>query len=71
MKNSVVKGPQLKLSRVQLFASPWTVVCQAPVFTGIFQARVPEWVAMASSRGSSQPRDQTQVNHIAGRFFVI
>ena len=30
-----------------------------------------EWVAMPSSRGSSQPRDQTQVSHIAGRFFTI
>ena len=26
---------------------------------------------MPSSRGSSQPRDQTQVSHIAGRFFTI
>ena len=29
-----------------------------------------EWVAIASSRGPSQPRDQTQVSHIAGRFFT-
>ena len=28
-------------------------------------------VAMLSSRGSSQPRDRTQVFHIAGRFFTI
>ena len=28
-----------------------------------------EWVAIPSSRGSSQPRDQTQVSHNAGRFF--
>ena len=28
---------------------------------GILQARVLEWVALPSSRGSSQPRDQTQV----------
>ena len=28
-------------------------------------------VAMPSSRGSSQPRDQTQVSHIAGGFFTI
>ena len=34
------------------------------------QARILEWVAMPSSRGSSQPRDQTQVSHIAGRFFT-
>ena len=33
--------------------------------------KVLEWVAMPSSRGSSQPRDRTQVSHIAGRFFTI
>ena len=37
----------------------------------IFQAKMLEWVAMCSSRGSSQPRGQTQVSHIAGRFFTI
>ena len=37
---------------------------------GILQARVLEWVAIPFSRGSSQPRDQTQVSHIAGRFFA-
>ena len=39
--------------------------------SGILQARILEWVAMPSSRGSPQPRDQTQVSHIAGRFFTI
>ena len=34
---------------------------------GILQARMLEWVAS----GSSQPRDQTQVSCIAGRFFTI
>ena len=38
---------------------------------GILQARILEWVAMPFSRGSSQPRDRTQVSHIAGRFFII
>ena len=38
---------------------------------GILQARVLEWVAMLSSRGSSQPRNQTQVSHSAGRFFTV
>ena len=33
----------------------------------IFQTRVLEWVAISFSRGSSQPRDQTQVSCIAGR----
>ena len=31
---------------------------------GILQARIQEWVAFLFSRGSSQPRDQTQVSHI-------
>ena len=38
---------------------------------GILQARILQWVAIPSSRGSSQPRDQTQVSCIAGRFFAI
>ena len=38
---------------------------------GILQARVLEWVAIAFSRGSPQPRDQTQVFRIAGRHFTI
>ena len=37
---------------------------------GILQARILEWVAMPSSRGSSQPRDRTQVSYIAGRFLT-
>ena len=35
---------------------------------GILQARTPEWVAFPFSRGSSQPRDRTQVSCTAGRF---
>ena len=38
---------------------------------GIFQARTVEWVAISFFRGSSQPKDQTQVSHIAGRCFTI
>ena len=38
---------------------------------GILQARILEWVAIPFSRGSYQPRDQTQVSCIAGRFFTI
>ena len=38
---------------------------------GIVQARILEWVAFPFSRDlSSQPRDQTQVSRIAGRFFT-
>ena len=32
--------------------------------------KILEWVAMPSSRESSQPRDLSQVSHIAGRFFT-
>ena len=38
---------------------------------GILQARILEWVTITFSRGSSQPRDQTWVSCIAGRFFTI
>ena len=37
---------------------------------GILQARILEWVAVPFSRGSSQPRDWTQVFLIAGGFFT-
>ena len=37
---------------------------------GILQARILEWAAVPFSRGSSQPRDGTQVSRIAGRFFT-
>ena len=37
----------------------------------ILQARIVEWVVDSFSRGSSQPRDWTQVSHIAGRFFTV
>ena len=37
---------------------------------GILQARILEWVAFPFSRGSSQPRDGTQVSCIAGGFFT-
>ena len=36
----------------------------------ILQVRILEWVVVPFSRGSSQPRDQTQVSHIAGRFLT-
>ena len=58
-------------SHVRHFVTPWTVALQAPLSMGILQARILEWVAMPSSRGSSRPRDQTQVSHIAEGFFTI
>ena len=37
---------------------------------GILQAGILEWVAFPFSRGSSQPRNRTQVSHIPGVFFT-
>ena len=37
---------------------------------GILQDRILKWIAFPFSRGSSQPRDRTQVSHIAGRLFT-
>ena len=50
------------LHHVWLFVTPWV--------HGILQARILEWVAVPFSRGSSQPRDRTQVSHIAGGFYT-
>ena len=60
------------LSRVWLFATPWTV-CSLPGFSvhGILQARILEWVTISFSRASSRPRDRTQVSHIGGRRFNL
>ena len=38
---------------------------------GIVQARILEWITIPVSRGSSQPRDRTQVSRIVGRFFIF
>ena len=60
-------------SHVWLFATPWTVAPQA-LWHWILQARILEWGAIPSSRGSSQPRDQTHMSYVsptlAGRFFT-
>ena len=55
---------------VWLFGTPWTVAPQAPLSMEVLQARVLEWVAMPSSRGSSWPRDQTSISCLAGGFFT-
>ena len=38
---------------------------------GIFQAGIPEWVAISFSKGSFWPRDWTQVSFYAGIFFTL
>ena len=53
----------------------YPVVCSLPSSSvhGILQARILEWVAVPSSRGSSWPRNRTRSwcsSCIAGRFFT-
>ena len=50
-----------------------TVGCSLPgsSVSGILQARILEWVAIAFPRGPSRLRDWTQVSCIAGRFFTV
>ena len=61
----------LFLKEVKVAQSRLTI-CNPMYYTahGILQARILEWVAFPFSRGSSQPRDQTQVSHITGGFFT-
>ena len=52
---------------------PCSMDCSPPDSSvhGIFQAKILEWIAIPFSRGSSQPRNLTQVSCIAGRFLTI
>ena len=53
--------------------SPDPTDCSLPDSSvhGIFQARILQWVAISFSRGSSWPRDRTQVSCTAGRHFNL
>ena len=49
-----------------LFATLWAIARPpGSSVRGILQARILEWVAISSSRGSSPPRDQTRVSYIS------
>ena len=58
------------LSRVEL-CNPVDCSPPGPSVHGILQARILEWVAVSLSRGSSKPRDWTQVSCFASGFFTI
>ena len=62
-------------SRVQLFATPWTVACPSHgSLSMILQPRILGRAAMSFSRGSSPSRDQTEslmFPELAGGFFTI
>ena len=59
------------LSHARPLETPWTGARQAHLSMVLLQAKLLEWVARPSSRGASQPRDQTQVSHITGGFFTV
>ena len=52
-------------SFVQLFATLWTAAQEAPLSTGILQARILEQVAISFSRGAFPPRDQTCISYVS------
>ena len=54
-----------------LFCEPMDCSLPGSSVHGILQARLLEWVAVPVSRGSSQPRNRTQVSHIAGGSFTV
>ena len=57
------------LSLISIISESRSVVSNSLQPHRILQARILEWVVFPFSRGSSQPKDQTQVSHIAGGFF--
>ena len=60
-----------RFSPVRLFATPWTVIHQAPLSMGF--SRQEYWSGLPSRRGSSQPRNQTGISCgscIASKFFT-
>ena len=59
------------LRHVRLCVTPWTEALQTSLSVGILQARILEWIAMPSSRASSQPRDWTWVSCIVGGLVTI
>ena len=66
LQRILLKGGKVKVAQSFLtFCDPmdYTVL-------GIFQVRILEWLAVPFSRGSSQPKDRTQVSRIAGGFFT-
>ena len=57
-------------SRVQLFATPWTVAHQAPLPMGFSRQESESRLPCSPPEESSQPRDRNQVSHTAGTFFT-
>ena len=72
-KRPHVQGQRIspnKTVKVKVAQSCLTLCDPMDLVQGILQARIVEWVPFPFSRGSSQPRDETQVSRIAGGFFI-
>ena len=69
--NYFLEGKLLQPCEVKV-AQLCPTLCNRMDYTvhGILQASILEWVVFPFSRGSSQPRNQTQVSHTAGGFFT-
>ena len=52
-------------NRVLFCATPWILAHHAPLSVEILQARIMEWVAISSSRGTSPPRDGTHISCVS------
>ena len=68
----VIRYAAAAAKSLQLCPTLWNPTDGSPLGSpvpGILQARTLEWIAILFSRGSSCPRDQTQVSYVAGRFF--
>ena len=61
----------VSLSVMSDSCNPMDCRCPGSAVCGILQARILERAAIPFSKGSSQPRDQTWVSCIAGRFFTV
>ena len=63
---------QLSMCVKMKVAQSCPTLCDPVDYTvyGILQARILEWIVIPFSRGSSQPRNWTQVSHSAGGFFT-
>ena len=82
MKNGMTVPPKIK---IRITMKKWSDVAQMCLTLcdpmdyslsgssvhGIFQTRIPEWVAISFSRRSSRSRDWTWVSHIIGRRFTV
>ena len=59
------------LGHVQSFTAPWTVAHQAPLSMGFPRQEYWSGLPFPSPGEPSQPRNQTWISRIAGRFFTI